>query len=160
MMKKTLAALALLVAAGGQVLAAPADFSAYPAQVENITLKGPLTGANDQIRAKVAWVKAKAQKPNFAGHYVLDSYGCGTGCMATVLVDLRTGAVYSAPFHEPTNGEKSYRADSRLVEYSKYGYLKANSPEMSQIDGVAIWDDKLKAFKIKEEGKPYKMDME
>lgn len=159
MMKKTLAALALVVG-GGQVMAAPADFSAYAVPVENITLKGPLTGANGQIRAKVAWVKAKAQKPNFAGHYVLDSFGCGTGCMATVLVDLRTGAVYRAPFHEPTNGEKSYRADSRLVEYSKFGYLKENSPEMFQIDGIAIWDDKLKAFKIKEEGKPYKMKME
>lgn len=158
MFKKTLCALAFL-AFGGQVLAGQADFKTYAVPVENIVLKAPLTGANDQIRQRLAWVKAKGQKPNFAGHYVLDSFGCGTGCMATVLVDLRTGAVYRAPFHEPTYGEKSFRADSSLVEFSKYGYLKANSPEMWQTDGQAIWDDKLKAFKIKSEGKPYKMEM-
>ena len=147
------------LAAVGQVLAEPADFKAYAVPVQNVVLQGSLSGANDQIRQRLAWVKTKKQKPNFAGHYVLDSFGCGTGCMASAIVDLRTGAVYRAPFHEPTNGDKSFRADSRLVEFSKYDYYKANSPEMMQVDGLAEWDENKKEFKILKQGKPYKMEM-
>ncbi|HBO3108344.1 TPA: hypothetical protein L4R04_005423 [Pseudomonas aeruginosa] len=158
MFKKTLCAMAFL-AFGGQVLAEPADFKAYAVPVQNVTLQGSLSGANDQIRQRLAWVKAKKQKPNFAGHYVLDSFGCGTGCMASALVDLRTGVVYRAPFHEPTSGDKSFRADSRLVEFSKYDYFKAGSPEMMQVDGLAEWDEARKEFKILKQGKPYKMEM-
>ena len=157
MFKKTLCALAL-VAFGGQVLAEQADFKAYAVPVDNIVLKAPLSGANDQIRQRLAWVKAKKQKPNFAGHYVLDSYGCGTGCMGSAIVDLRSGVVYQAPFHEPT-GDQSYRADSRLVEFSNYDYFKPGSPEMMQVDGVAEWDESAKKFKILKKSKPYKMEM-
>ncbi|HGN1514084.1 hypothetical protein G7032_06650 [Pseudomonas monteilii] len=158
MFKKTLCAMAFL-AAVGQVLAEPADFKAYAVPVQNVVLQGSLSGANDQIRQRLAWVKTKKQKPNFAGHYVLDSFGCGTGCMASAIVDLRTGAVYRAPFHEPTNGDKSFRADSRLVEFSKYDYYKANSPEMMQVDGLAEWDEGKKEFKILKQTKPFKMPM-
>ncbi len=147
------------LAAVGQVLAEPADFKAYAVPVQNVVLQGSLSGANDQIRQRLAWVKTKKQKPNFAGHYVLDSFGCGTGCMASAIVDLRTGAVYRAPFHEPTNGDKSFRADSRLVEFSKYDYYKANSPEMMQVDGLAEWDEGKKEFKILKQTKPFKMPM-
>jgi hypothetical protein len=31
---------------------------------------------------------------NFAGHYALVSWGCGTGCMDAGIVDLKTGTVY------------------------------------------------------------------
>ena len=79
--------------------------------------------------------------------------------MASAIVDLRTGAVYRAPFHEPTNGDKSFRADSRLVEFSKYDYYKANSPEMMQVDGLAEWDEGKKEFKILKQTKPFKMPM-
>lgn len=147
------------LAAVGQVLAEPADFKAYAVPVQNVVLQGSLSGANDQIRQRLAWVKTKKQKPNFAGHYVLDSFGCGTGCMASAIVDLRTGAVYRAPFHEPTDGDKSFRADSRLVEFSKYDYYKANSPEMMQVDGLAEWDEGKKEFKILKQTKPFKMPM-
>lgn len=158
MFKKTCFAL-VLVLIGSQAYAEAPDFKAYAVPVENVTLKGPLKGANDQVRQRMAWVKTKAQKPNFAGHYVLDSFGCGTGCMASALVDLRTGQVYRAPFHEPTHEEKSFRADSRLVEFSKYDYLHAGSAEMSQTDGLAEWDESAKAFRIIKQGKPYKMEM-
>ncbi|MBA1220032.1 hypothetical protein G7017_03825 [Pseudomonas fulva] len=158
MLKKTCFALALVLI-GSQAYAEAPDFKAYAVPVENVTLKGPLKGANDQVRQRMAWVKTKAQKPNFAGHYVLDSFGCGTGCMASALVDLRTGQVYRAPFHEPTHEEKSFRVDSRLVEFSKYNYYKPNSPEMMQVDGLALWDEDKKEFRILKQSKPYKMEM-
>lgn len=38
------------------------------------------------------------QKPNFAGHYTLASWGCGASCVMTVAVDVRTGNVTWLPF--------------------------------------------------------------
>lgn len=33
--------------------------------------------------------------PNFAGHYALVSWGCGNECQGTLVVELKTGQVYS-----------------------------------------------------------------
>lgn len=70
---------------------------------------------------------------NFAGHYVMVNWGCGTGCTSHAIVDARTGRVFHpAPIHyddqsftdadmfegDSLYGEGSafaYRADSRLV---------------------------------------------
>lgn len=38
------------------------------------------------------------QKPNFAGHYTLASWGCGSSCIQTVAIDARTGRVVWLPF--------------------------------------------------------------
>lgn len=32
--------------------------------------------------------------PNFAGHYTIVSWGCGSGCISYAIVDARTGKVY------------------------------------------------------------------
>jgi len=46
--------------------------------------------------------------PNFAGHYVIVSLGCGepalTGCFAAAIVDARIGRLYRAPFPAPHSG--------------------------------------------------------
>ena len=38
--------------------------------------------------------EAAAQLPNFAGHYVLATWGCGMECVSYVIIDAKTGAVY------------------------------------------------------------------
>lgn len=38
------------------------------------------------------------QKPNFAGHYTLASWGCGASCIQTVAIDAKTGSVVWLPF--------------------------------------------------------------
>ncbi|NPT42065.1 hypothetical protein GNZ12_12190 [Paraburkholderia sp. 1N] len=64
--------------------------------------------------------EASRQKPNFAGHYVLASWGCGTSCVSTVVIDAKTGRVTWLPFtvccwdvdvQEPIE----FRRDSRLL---------------------------------------------
>jgi hypothetical protein len=35
---------------------------------------------------------------NFAGHYAVNWWGCGTECMRIGIVDLKTGNVYMSPF--------------------------------------------------------------
>lgn len=34
------------------------------------------------------------QRPNFAGHYIMISWGCGAGCVSFAIVDARTGSVF------------------------------------------------------------------
>jgi hypothetical protein len=36
--------------------------------------------------------------PNFAGHYAIAEWGCGTGCVQMAVVDLQSGDVYDGPF--------------------------------------------------------------
>ncbi|WP_051711464.1 hypothetical protein [Andreprevotia chitinilytica] len=38
-----------------------------------------------------AWSKAR---PNFAGHYILATWGCGTNCTQITIINARTGKVY------------------------------------------------------------------
>jgi hypothetical protein len=39
-----------------------------------------------------------AKGPNFAGHYTIAQWGCGTGCVQMAVVDLQSGDVYEGPF--------------------------------------------------------------
>jgi hypothetical protein len=78
-------------------------------------------------------IRTAAKKgPNFAGNYTVASWGCGITCLAMVVVDERTGAIYSGPFRmldydgalrypdgsswpDGTLDPLSYRLDSRLL---------------------------------------------
>lgn len=82
---------------------------------------------------------------NFAGHYCFVSWGCGTECQASLVVDALTGKVYSGPM--ASLGYK-FKADSRMIivnppedssgYYSDYTYY--NKP------AVLIWDEAKKEF--------------
>jgi len=37
--------------------------------------------------------------PNFASHYTIVQWGCGSGCVQFAVVDAKTGAVYVPPFY-------------------------------------------------------------
>jgi hypothetical protein len=61
--------------------------------------------------------------PNFAGHYTVVVWGCGTGCAQSAVVDARTGRVYFPPleYHDIPDTEdereraRTFRLDSRLL---------------------------------------------
>ena len=64
---------------------------------------------------------AKAEV-NFAGHYTLSSWGCGSGCEQVVVVDAETGKTVWLPFflyYSPTDPEVEegleYKKDSKLL---------------------------------------------
>jgi hypothetical protein len=51
-------------------------------------------GRDDRMfKTRLAWA-AKKQRPNFAGHYILTSWGCGTMCLMGAVIDAKTGKVY------------------------------------------------------------------
>lgn len=75
----------------------------------------PYTGPNavpdvkSDLRSKryrtelTAWGK---EKPNFAGHYILATWGCGTGCTEIAIIDAISGKV----FH-PAGARMTYSSD-------------------------------------------------
>jgi hypothetical protein len=63
---------------------------------------------------------AARRKPNFAGHYVLASWGCGASCTMSAAIDAKTGDVAWLPFTvccwEPNISEPlEFRQNSRLL---------------------------------------------
>jgi hypothetical protein len=58
--------------------------------------------------------------PNFAGHYTVVSWGCGSSCFQLAVVDAITGRVYDAPFSVMTyplsvEDPLHYRVNSSLL---------------------------------------------
>lgn len=67
---------------------------------------------NQDMLRFVTRITEGAQKgPNFAGHYTVISWGCGTECQSGVIVDAKTGAIYSS-FVTELGSE--FRIDSNL----------------------------------------------
>lgn len=71
---------------------------------------------------------AVKQGPNFAGHFRLVEWGCGTGCLSIAVVDVASGLVYDGPFGrlprgsiylgpppDPDTTGLSFRPESRLL---------------------------------------------
>jgi hypothetical protein len=54
-----------------------------------------------------------AEGPNFAGHYTIVTWGCGTECQEVAVVDARTGAVTFLPGIAELGVR--FRRDSRLL---------------------------------------------
>jgi len=76
-------------------------FSDYPTeQAVTARPKPPvLVSARDRLyRTRIK--EAAAKGPNFAGHYSVAEWGCGTACHQLAIVDLNTGKVYDTSFRE------------------------------------------------------------
>ena len=69
------------------------DFPAGPIYVGRNHLV--LRGNDVHWRTQLRWTLT--QKPDFAGHYVLASLGCGMECVMGAAVDVRTGKVVWLP---------------------------------------------------------------
>lgn len=57
--------------------------------------------------------RGASEGPNFAGHYTIVSWGCGTDCQVTAVVDARNGRVTFAPFTAFSG--TAFRRESRLL---------------------------------------------
>jgi hypothetical protein len=102
------------------------DFGQFPA--EHADVAKPLvlsfsSGFQRQFRTRIS--EAAKLRPNFADHYRLADWGCGSQCVSIALVDLATGRVYDGPFRTLGYGrpqvyvggesELEYRISSRLL---------------------------------------------
>jgi len=80
-----------------------------------------LSSAKARRYRTIIWRDA-ATGPNFAGHYTVADWGCGSTCVGFAVVDARTGKVYFHPevsraMQVPYQAENvlQYRLDSRLL---------------------------------------------
>jgi len=92
------------------------------------------------------------QGPDFAGHFVVEQFTCGSGCTSFVIVNLRTSEVFRNDFnvaysfcadgYEP-GAELVYRPDSRLLIVN--GAIETLSRTKGEVDGPCghfyfLWD--------------------
>lgn len=169
-MNKMLSGL-LLVGCTLGALGASADerytFQAYPAAaiagkaVKAIDWKSN-PGYFKDLKSKDAVSRTVGKTAEFAGHFVVTSFSCGTGCQTTAFVDVNDGKIYKSPMQFPSettdlpkvaNG-KAYLPSSNLMFMSSLGYA---GTDMTQSDGVVIWNEQAKQFQIIAKSKPYKM---
>src|SRR3990167_3664580 len=95
-------------------------FTGTPAPVDLSSYKGAKT-------YRTVLTQGAQKGPNFAGHYTVVSFGCGTQCQDNWIIDAKTGTIYDR--FSSVIGQ-TYRLDSTLMivnppeEQLKQAYLK------------------------------------
>jgi hypothetical protein len=116
------------------------------------TYQGPLAevdlSTHEDARRYRTVIRAGAESgPNFAGHYTLVNWGCGSPCQMWAIIDAQSGSVFMPDVRTSLGAE--YRVDSRL--------FVANKPELVKdwCSGQAIvrpdvryyvWEDERLTF--------------
>lgn len=104
----------VVVAAASPGEVAHPRFAEYPAEARCSGPPAPVDFSSDpdSKRFVTRITEGAATGPNFAGCYTVIEWGCGTECQAYVIVDARTGRIFSP--ERPLSWGAWYRRDSRL----------------------------------------------
>lgn len=86
---------------------------------------------------------------NFASYYVITTWGCGSGCVTGVMVDVRDGYIYSMPEDKEWGGNGTYIESSKDSQIL-LAVATAQSPigEIEERRKYWKWDEELKEFKF------------
>jgi hypothetical protein len=143
---KTLTALVLLAICLGPLAAESAAqgpraeprFESYPARVYRgrvapVNLRSSKGAGTFRTRLR----EGAREGVNFAGHFSLVAWGCGTGCLSAAFVDAKTGAVYFPKelyafgvWHFSDDGEAlTFKPDSRLLILSGFPRSETESDD-------------------------------
>lgn len=89
------------------------NFSDFKVNIENAKAKIDLN-SNELGREFRTVIKQDYENPEsvFAGHYTLASWGCGSPCQMSVIVDRRNGKIYESP---PAALGYKFQKDSRML---------------------------------------------
>ena len=98
-------------------------FGDYPVAEKFNGRVAPVKISGSQARKFRSALKEDAKVGvNFAGHYIISTWGCGTDCRELAIIDARTGAVYFTPSLLLVVGEMGqnedrlqFRKNSRLL---------------------------------------------
>ena len=63
----------------------------------------------------------RKEPPNFAGHFRITLWGCGTMCLEGGIVDLTTGGLLQIPYSQGPHGGWPKREQKWVVCYSAFG---------------------------------------
>lgn len=127
----SLAALLLAFISVGFAQTGTPGFTQYAARVENIkNVKVNLRSHKSANMFRTNLRNAAKGGVNFAGHFILTTWGCGTNCTQSAIIDARNGRVFFPPQLEgagfgfcdlPEDTEPLvYKANSRLLVLSGF----------------------------------------
>lgn len=97
------------------------DFDQYPVRDKFAgPVAKPILRSKQDREFRGQLQRAARMRPNFAGHYVLATFGCGASCTMAGALDARTGRVTWLPFTVccGNHGDKEpieFRLDSALL---------------------------------------------
>ena len=98
-------------------------------------------------------IRAQARKgPNFAGHFTLAKWGCGSPCLRFVIIDATSGAVYDPSIivgcaNKYGLGAKiDFRLGSRLIAATGVSEAAVSSTEVVCGTNYHLWDGKHLKF--------------
>jgi len=128
----------MIIAATTSVAGPPLPVFAEHHVTERFTgtpAKPDLTGSPDAKRYATTIREGAKTGPNFAGHFTIIEWGCGSECQRSAIVDAKTGAVYFPEF--TSSWGMLYRPDSNLLI-------------VNPIDPQAVADDRVPAWMVTE----------
>ena len=105
----------------GPTMAASLDFASHPAAERYAGPNAELVLKSKQDRAfRTRLREAAKQTPNFAGHYIVTTFGCGSSCVMGAVIDARSGLVTWLPFtvccwKDAQSEPVEFRPDSALM---------------------------------------------
>ena len=103
------------------------QFKDFPAQGGYAGKNAPVIITSKDRMYRTRLNEAAQQKPNFAGHYILTTWGCGTGCLTGAVIDANTGKVHWLPhticcWNEVERDDSFtpivFRVNSRLIVFT------------------------------------------
>ncbi len=86
---------------------------------------------------------------NFAGHFILATWGCGSDCVSLAVIDARTGKVYFDPSLESVGGF-GYALGEQRVQFRRNSRLliTVGAPNDKGYVGRRYWVWKSNRFKL------------
>jgi hypothetical protein len=139
----------------------------YPAKPYVGINAAPDVGSDSRSRRYRTQLRGWArEKPNFAGHYILATWGCGTSCTEIAIIDAITGKVFHPPgarsnFIDNVHGDllvdtdaSPRRADFGALRYSVDSRLLVliGTPEQREENrGISyfVWEnDRLRRIRV------------
>lgn len=118
----------------------PPRFDEYPSRDTVLSSRLPLDGSRrvSDVRHSQLIRQAIGRGPNFAGHLVIVTWGCGTNCQQALVVDPRTGRSLGEA-HATSRGV-DFRLTSRLLVLDPASPLEPVSPFESQYTKYLVWN--------------------
>lgn len=120
------------------------DFNRHRVSVFKGSLRRPDFSTNPEAKMfKTRIIEGCKDGINFAGHFTLIYWGCGTACQYGVVVDRKTGKIYDG--YTSSMGS-DYRADSRMIIFN--GKINTSKQEFLRLDNysqiqVKKWNGKV-----------------
>ena len=103
----------------------PSDYPATPYTGPNAAPDVGSDPLSRRYRTQLrGWAK---EKPNFAGHYILATWGCGTGCTQIAVIDAKTGKVFhprGARVNHITDVDEDILVDDPSPRRADFGALR------------------------------------